>query len=130
MGLNNFERSIPVSKAFEFPIDVLEILFHFGNTNTFGTEPKLFFFTTEFHLVNQVRNIGWEFRTSIEKELSFINYDNPLWAKVKVGIGECEYIGRRRTGTLLKTRVAVKHGQGGQKCKQCNSYAQNAAVGA
>ena len=50
-----------------------------------------------------------------EKELAFINYDNPLWAKVKVVIGECEYIGRRRTGTLLKTREVVKHGKVGRR---------------
>ena len=61
-----------------------------------------------------------------ENELAFINYDDPLWAKVKVVIGECEYIGRRRTGTLLKTRVVVKPGQGGQKSKQGNTHAQNA----
>ena len=59
-----------------------------------------------------------------DKELSVIDYDNPLWAKVKLVIGECEYIGRRRTGTLLKTRVVVKHGQCGQKSKQGNTHTQ------
>ena len=60
------------AQTFEFPINVLEIQFHFGNAKTFGLYQKQIF-TTNLHLLNAVhgiskmklsfQSIDWEFRT-------------------------------------------------------------------